>query len=122
MKLTLIRGLPGSGKSTMARNLDAVHLEADMYFTDCEGTYNFDPALIKDAHQWCQSEAECHLSEGTDVVVSNTFIKRWEMESYFKLAKKYSASLEVIVANGNYDNVHDLPVEVLHRMRDNWED
>jgi len=51
-KLTIIRGLPGSGKSTLAKKLvysnpGSVHLEADMYFIDRVGVYNYDPAKIK---------------------------------------------------------------------------
>lgn len=48
--LTLIRGLPGSGKSTMAKfiagDTDAVHLEADMYFIK-DGEYKFEQTQIK---------------------------------------------------------------------------
>ena len=42
-KLIIIRGLPGSGKSTFAKSLNCTHFETDMYFTDSEGNYNFMP-------------------------------------------------------------------------------
>ncbi len=45
--LTLVRGLPGSGKSTYAKTLNAVLVEADQFFIDSNDTYQFDPALIK---------------------------------------------------------------------------
>jgi predicted kinase len=75
LTLTLIRGLPGSGKSTLARKIDAVHLEADMFFIDRAGVYTFQPEQLKKAHQWCQSQCESLLKQKQSVVVYNTFIK-----------------------------------------------
>ena len=53
MKLILIRGLPGSGKSTLARLLKndfgAVHYEADQYFVNESGEYNWSATKIRDA-------------------------------------------------------------------------
>ena len=52
-KLLIIRGLPGSGKSTLARNIwmntdfDDI-FEADMYFEDNLGNYNFDATKLYD--------------------------------------------------------------------------
>ena len=54
-ELFLLRGLPGSGKSTLAKSISEVHYEADMYFVDADGNYNFDATLLKDAHNWCQT-------------------------------------------------------------------
>ena len=54
-RLILVRGIPGSGKSTFARSLGGVHYEADMFFLDEMSNYVFDVTKIKDAHSWCQS-------------------------------------------------------------------
>ncbi len=51
--LYIVRGIPGSGKSTFAKTLGGQHYEADMFFIDENGVYNFDFTKIKDAHQWC---------------------------------------------------------------------
>ena len=52
--LYIVRGIPGSGKSTFAKRLvihDFLVCEADKYFVDKEtGEYNFDFTKIKDAH------------------------------------------------------------------------
>ena len=49
--LILLRGLPGSGKSTFAKMLvrdkDYRHKEADMFFVDSEGNYKFEPSKIQ---------------------------------------------------------------------------
>ena len=59
--LYIVRGIPGSGKSTFAKTLGGQHYEADMYFIDEEGNYKFDGTKIKDAHKWCQSFVETDM-------------------------------------------------------------
>jgi adenylate kinase family enzyme len=49
----IVRGCPGSGKSTFAKTLGGIHIEADQYFVDADGNYNFDGSKIKNAHAWC---------------------------------------------------------------------
>jgi predicted kinase len=126
-KLTIIRGLPGSGKSTLAKKLvytspGSVHLEADMYFIDRGGVYKYDPAKIKDAHNWCFQSAEIFLRNGTDVVVSNTFTQIWEFQKYIDVAKEIGCNWGVLAANGNFPNIHNVPPEVIIKMANRWED
>ena len=52
--LFIVRGLPGSGKTTLAKSLGSVHFEADMYFME-GNEYKFDITKIKKAHEWCQN-------------------------------------------------------------------
>lgn len=122
MELVLIRGLPGSGKSTLARGMEGFeHYEADQFFTNAEGAYNYDAAKIKDAHQWCQQETHKALANGKSVVVSNTFTRLFEMQPYYEIAKIFGIELRVVEATGNWPNVHGVPEEVLERMRQRWE-
>lgn len=120
-ELVLVRGLPGSGKSTIARNMEGyIHIEADMYFVRKNG-YQYDPSKIKDAHAWCQKRAKDALSINKNVVVSNTFTRVFEMEPYFEMAKKYGANIRVIEAKGNYKNIHNVPEQVIALMKGRWE-
>jgi energy-coupling factor transporter ATP-binding protein EcfA2 len=68
-ELVLIRGLPGAGKSTMAKVLALVgyeHFEADMFFVK-DGTYCYDRTRIRDAHAWCQNMTrEALMCTGSD--------------------------------------------------------
>lgn len=121
LTLTLIRGLPGSGKSTLAKQMDAIHLEADQFFIQENGAYQFNPKLLSEAHQWCEKRCSDYLEQGQNVVVSNTFIKRWEMEAYIKMAKQFNAELVTIVCSGNYKSVHGVPESTLVKMRKAWE-
>lgn len=121
MKLTLIRGLPGSGKSTLAKKQAAIHLEADMFFVK-KGVYCYDPALITLAHRWCERRTEKLLQRGKPVVVSNTFTQWWQIEPYIEIAKRQNVRVKLIEAHGNYQNVHDVPEEVVAKMKIGYED
>lgn len=121
--LTICRGISGSGKSTFAKTLGGQHYEADMYFIDEEGNYNFDVTKIKDAHQWCQSFVETDMVlEYPKIVVSNTFTQDWEMEPYFKLAKEYGYTVFTIVVENRHGGVnqHGVPQDKLEQMRNRF--
>jgi predicted kinase len=126
-ELFLLRGLPGAGKSTLAKILvgdkDYCHKEADMYFVDSEGKYKFDFSLIKEAHEWCQSEVEFLMKYEHTVVVSNTFTQEWEMQAYYDLAKKYGYKVHSIVVENRHGGVneHNVPQETLDKMRERFE-
>ena len=58
---------------------------------------------------------------GNNVIVSNTFIKKWESDIYYSLAKLWDYDVKVILCNGNYANVHGVPQERVNTMRSNLE-
>lgn len=125
-KLLIIRGVPGSGKSTMAEKLclEGVYdsfLEADMFFTEDNGHYDFDPTKLPQAHEWCFSSVCRGLKEGWNVIVSNTFSRLWEMEKYISFCKENNIPFEVVEATGNYQNIHGVPTHVVHKMKSRWE-
>ena len=63
--LTLVRGLPGSGKSTFANTItnEFSVCEADKFFYDKEGNYNFDATKLSQAHKWCRDEVEIRMKD-----------------------------------------------------------
>jgi predicted kinase len=122
--LTICRGIPGSGKSTFAKTLGGQHYEADMFFIDEEGNYNFDVSKIKDAHQWCQSIVKTDMIlEYPKIVVSNTSTQEWEMEPYFKLAKEYGYTVFSVVVENRHEGVnqHGVPEDKLQMMKDRFQ-
>lgn len=120
-QLLLVRGLPGSGKSTFAVTLtDRVHLETDMYFS-LGGTYQWDGSKLGKAHQWCQDQVRQALSEGKSVVVSNTFTKKWEMKAYFEMAQELGVGISVVEMKNRYGNIHGVSEEHIKKMEDRWE-
>lgn len=121
--LYIIRGLPGSGKSTLACQLGRTVREADQWFTDINGNYYYVKEQIGDAHAYCQKRVELDMQVAIDnIAVSNTFVRRWEMEPYIKLAQRYGYRITEITLTGDtYGNIHNVPDEVIERMKANWE-
>jgi len=122
--LYTVRGLPGSGKSTFAKSLGGVHFEADMYFVDENGVYNFDPTKIKMAHNWCMIQTQKAMVDGEPkIVVSNTFTQEWEMETYFKLANENGYQVYSIIVENRHGgkNTHGVPDDKLQIMKDRFQ-
>jgi len=117
-EIILIRGVPGSGKSTLAKTEfpDHKHFEADMFFMK-DGVYSYDPKQIKQAHKWCQERALEALNNGENVVVSNTFIKLWEMKIYMDMGFPFIVNQAV----GEYPNSHNVDGETVKKMRERFE-
>lgn len=122
MKLIIIRGLPGSGKTTFAHTVTDTVFEADMYFTDSNGVYNFDREKLSQAHYWCQAQVADAMKAGVPVIaVSNTFVRKWEMLAYLTLAKTFGYQVtEVTMTQPLRPSIHGVPDEVIERMKEQW--
>jgi adenylate kinase family enzyme len=116
-EIVLIRGLPGSGKTTLATRMGGyVHFEADM-FLEVNGCYVYDAKKVPKAHDWCVASAKAALENGQNVVVSNTFAKVWELERYINLGFPF----RIIEATGHWPNLHGVPDEKIAMMKARWE-
>lgn len=119
--LTIVRGLPGSGKTTLARTLPGVHVEADMWFEGPYG-YRFEPAILSEAHDWCRNSARIFLQQGNDVVVSNTTTTLREVMDYVGIGSQGGAQIKIIDVLTEYGSIHDVPPATMASMRARWWD
>ena len=122
--LYIVRGVPGSGKTTLAKQLTANVFEADHYFYDNHGNYNFIPSEIKEAHKECQQFVGYAMESGIQkIAVSNTFTQEWEMEPYFELAKKHGFNVFTIIVENRHGGVnqHGVPEDKIEQMKNRFE-
>lgn len=141
MKRTLyvMRGLPGSGKSTRAEAIAAAHrshgtvavLSTDQYWMRA-GVYAFDATKLPDAHAWNYRRAVQAMDEKTDVVViDNTNILRRHFSNYIEAARQRGYAVEEVVI-GTFDSefvrvcyergVHGVPLATIQWMAYNFEE
>lgn len=123
--LYILRGIPGCGKSTLAKNLaggTGVICEADNYFvSDVDGIYRYDIKKIGLAHGWCKDICRNALEAKIPVVVvSNTNVNPKDFAAYKDMAVAAGYQVFVLVVENRHDgqNSHDVPEEALQRMED----
>jgi predicted kinase len=142
--LYILRGLPGSGKSTYAKKMwrgltparyappgwSPVSVSGDHFFTTLEGVYTYDSSKQGEAH----AHALTYLIEALEgaapvVVVDNTHSRLWEFRAALRLGQAFGYRSTVIslfdagLSDRDlwYANIHGVPEEVIERMRERWE-
>lgn len=124
--LIIVRGLPGSGKSTYAKKFAEengyVHLESDDYLCDEKGIYRYTDASAAWARGQCLNDAIAALKEGKDVIVSNVFMSSGSINRYVHEAKGISGPIRIIRMTADYGNVHNVPEKIVNSMRKNFAD
>ena len=103
-RMVILRGLPGSGKSTRAAEIvraesggsSGVIHSADDYFYSPSGVYNYNPALLGRAHLSNRARSLQAAENGNSpIVIDNTNLSIKEMKPYVQIAKKYGYVLEI---------------------------
>jgi len=143
-RLTILRGLPGSGKSTYISKTfpgatpyhmapaewSPVIVSADHFFTNFStGEYNFDSARIGEAHAQAQMKLLLALEDGREhIIVDNTHVQAWDWQVAAKLANLFGYTVDVVdLFDGGLSNealaarnTHRVPVEIIAGMRLRW--
>ena len=126
--LILLRGLPGSGKTTLAKVLSENNtypvFSVDDYFTnEITGEYIFNFQNNHLAYKQCETLTHDAMQQLIlKVLVHNTFTMDWEFEPYFKLAKKFKYNLFVVTVENyhNNKNTHGVSDEQLKKMAEKY--
>jgi len=125
-RVIIMRGLPGSGKSTIAKQLGGVIVSADNYFM-VDGVYRFDPTKLGEAHVACMSWFLYHLTmEESIVVVDNTNIRLMELNPYrlVALSQGYDVEIHRVICPPDVAHkrgTHGVPFFTIAKMVDNYE-
>lgn len=137
--MVLMRGLPGSGKSTVAKQIiDATVKEnynnhifsTDDYFMTRNG-YRFVRDNLNDAHLWNQKRVKQELLKGTSpVIVDNTNTQIWEMQVNVINASENGYILHVVESQSSWafnpnklasKNSHGVPLDHITNMLHRYE-
>lgn len=140
MNLYIMRGLPGSGKSTMARHILAQSLSegaegyifsTDDYLISPQGDYVFEPVKLAAAHAWNQDRAVKAMTKHVDtIIIDNTNILKAHYANYVAEAKARGYRINILTV-GSFDsefvqecakrNTHGVPLHTIQRMAQNFE-
>ncbi|KAM4812013.1 NEDD4-binding protein 2 isoform X1 [Urocitellus parryii] len=133
--LVLLRGLPGSGKSFLARTLQednpsGVILSTDDYFY-INGQYQFDVKYLGEAHEWNQNRAkEAFEKKISPIIIDNTNLQAWEMKPYVALSQKHKYKVLFREPDTWWKfkpkelarrNIHGISKEKITRMLDHYQ-
>lgn len=136
----IVRGLPGSGKSTKVRRMveefagrgeSVVVCSSDDFFVcPCCGHYGWSRDKLHYAHRWCQAKFSKALQDGVShVFVDNTNVSVRECRPYVELALSRHYAVAFIEPETpwafNVDelakrNTHSVPREALGSMLARW--
>lgn len=120
-RLVLVRGAPGSGKSTIgaaiADEMQAEQFENDAFFTDENGVYRYVAEQHAEAKNHCLAQTIAALASGKSVVVANTFTTMTELQPYLDL----EVSTMIVETYMQFPNAHDVPDAVVEVKRATFE-
>lgn len=128
----IMRGLPGSGKSTRARQIaqGGQIFSTDDFFT-IQGKYQYDPEFISDAHFWNVTRVQEAIKQGiSPIVVDNTNVQAWEMKPYAQMAVNAGYQVKVVEPDTSWAfdaaelakrNQHGVPLNAIEDKIKAWE-
>lgn len=123
----ILRGLPGSGKSSFADTLfskmDAVIVSADDHMVNDNGDYEFSADILGECHAQCKRDYKKSIElEWPVIVVDNPNTKMWEFSWYMKYAEEHGYKVVTLIVENYHggSSKHDVPDEKIEEMRERF--
>lgn len=117
-KMTLFSGLPGAGKTSLARKIamgnpgKSVIVERDMVRYEImgleQGNYGFDHKTENKVTVKQEDMVRFYLKNGLDVIISDTNLREKYLKNFMRVAEEFDAEVD-------YHDLRDLPLEEVMR-------
>jgi predicted kinase len=122
--LIILRGLPGSGKSTVADILSENGKYpiccADDWYVKEYGYYKWNFSDIGKAHKYSKELCEKSMKKSIrKIIIANTNITEKDYKPYVEMASTYNYKVFSLVVENlhGHKSVHNVPDETLEKMK-----
>lgn len=121
--LIILRGLQGSGKSTVGKLFGTKAIcSADDYFMR-GGKYNWYGAGLYAAHMWCIRKCRRFMKkQAAVIVIDNTSPKARDLKPYNDLGRQFGYRVHTIIVENRHGgvNTHDVSEEAIEKLRNKF--
>lgn len=123
-EVIILRGAPGSGKTSLARLFVLMHgpmtlvISADSYVYENGGKWS--PEAMLTAHRQCQDQFVRALAIGVElIVIDNTNTKESDFACYQEAARLYGYEVRCLVVENRHNgkSLHNVPDSTVRRHR-----
>ena len=125
--LILLRGIPGSGKTSfpnflfhwISSDISVQAVSADDFQLNDTGEYVFKFENLAKCHSACRRTVRKAMEEDTDVIIcDNTNTTEKELKPYVDMAQEHGYKLVSLISENRHSgqNVHGVPDKTLTKM------
>lgn len=109
-KLSLIMGLPGSGKSTYSKNINGLKIHIDDIRKVTTGSYQ--PNKNNDlVHQVTQRVVNYHLAQGKSIVLDGALLSKSLRAIYIDIGRRYGVDIDLYWIDTDFEKLKNNLIE-----------
>jgi predicted kinase len=120
--LVILRGLPGSGKSTFAELFKAPICSADDFLM-IDGVYVWTQARVRRAHELCEAKCKSLMeAEEPLIIISNMNVKARDWRTYGKMAEDTGYMVFTVIIENRHGgkNSHGVTEEMMKDIEERF--
>jgi predicted kinase len=122
MKVVILQGIPGIGKSTYTKQFkNALVCSADDFLYEF-GRYVWHASKLGHAHEQCFNKFKNAIENKTGLIfVDNTNTRAKELKNYVEFAREHNYEIELLWLKGDPEvfgmrNTHNVSMEIINKI------